>query len=43
MRNAPFIDDGHRLESTMRMLADAELMGGGREIGRARMVHQQEG
>ena len=43
MGDAALIDDGHGFEPAVRVLADAELMGGSREIGRARMVHQQEG
>ena len=43
VRDAAVIDDGHRLEAAVRMLADAELARGRREVGRAGVVHQQEG
>ncbi|MNI43774.1 hypothetical protein D3C73_981150 [compost metagenome] len=36
------INDGHRFETTMRVLADAATLGGGRELRRASVVQQQE-
>jgi hypothetical protein len=36
------IDDGHRLEAAMRVLADAAWMRRRRELRRARVVEQQE-
>jgi hypothetical protein len=43
MRDAARIDQGHRLESPVRMLADAPALARRREIHRAGIVHQQEG
>jgi hypothetical protein len=37
------IDDGDRLEAAVRVLADAEARGRGRELARAGVVEEQEG
>ena len=38
-----FEEDGHGLEAAVRMPAHAARLLGGREVGRAEMIEQQEG
>ncbi len=43
MRDFPFVHDGDRLETAMRMLAHPPGTRGRRELRGARIVQQQEG
>src|SRR5215475_12344944 len=42
MLDLPVVDDGHRLEPAMRVLADATALGRGRELHGAGVVEEQE-
>ena len=42
MLQLALVDDGHRLEAAMRMLADTAARGGRGEVVRAGVVQQQE-